>query len=77
MLETTGLTIGIHPKDENEPTTSGTLSIGFMVDEIKDETTLLDRNNIKFDSEDDGKSWLDIHFKDLDGTILYFVQPKW
>ena len=77
MLVTSGITLGIHPKDEKTSTTSGTVSIGFMIDDIKEAKILLDKNKINCTSEDDGKSGIYLHFKDLDGTILYFVQPKW
>ena len=77
MLVTAGLTLGIHPKDDNQNTSSGTISIGFMIDDIKEAKALLDKNNIQGATEDDGKSGTYIHFKDPDGTVLYFVQPKW
>ncbi len=48
-----------------------------MIDKIEDAKILLDRNNIAHKQEDDGKSGMYLHFKDHDGTILYFVQPKW
>ena len=75
MVETTGLTIGIHPGGDDQ-SSSGTVSIGFMISDIKEAEALLDKNIItgKFD---DGKSGTYLHFKDPDGTVLYFVQPKW
>ena len=76
MMETEGLTIGIHPGGD-KVLSSGSMSIGFMIDKIEDAKALLDKNNIVYQKEDDGKSGLYCHFKDLDGTILYFVQPKW
>ena len=76
MVETAGITIGIHPGG-NEFSSSGSVSIGFMINEINDAKALLEKNAITFTQEDDGKSGLYIHFKDPDGTILYFVQPKW
>lgn len=77
MLVAEGITLGIHPKDEKPSTSSGTVSIGFMVDDINEAKVLLDKNKIPCTSQDDGKSGIYLHFKDLDGTILYFVQPKW
>lgn len=75
MIETTGLTIGLHPSDKPvKPSTQ--VSIGFMVDDIKDAKKVLDENTIIY-SEDDGKSGIYLHFQDLDGTALYFTQPKW
>jgi predicted enzyme related to lactoylglutathione lyase len=75
MVETTGLTIGIHPGGDDH-SGSGTVSIGFMIEDINDAKLLLQENNITAKS-DDGGSGIYLHFKDPDGTILYFVQPKW
>lgn len=76
MMETTGSTIGLHPTDKQiDPT--GKVSIGFMVDDIKDAKTLLDKHGIVYKAEEDGKSGKYVHFKDLDGTVLYFTQPSW
>jgi predicted enzyme related to lactoylglutathione lyase len=75
MVETTGLTIGIHPGG-NEETSSGTVSIGLMIDDINDAKALLEKNSVPAKFED-GKSGTYLHFKDTDGSILYFVQPKW
>ena len=76
MVTAPGVTLGIHPaKDSN--LNSGSISIGFMVDQIADAKALLDKNNIAHKEEDDGKSGIYLHFKDPDGTVLYFVQPKW
>ncbi|HSY76672.1 MAG TPA: VOC family protein [Bacteroidia bacterium] len=75
MIETTGLTIGLHPSEKPvKPSTQ--MSIGFMVDDIKEAKTILDKNKTTY-SEDDGKSGIYLHFQDLDGTALYFTQPKW
>jgi len=76
MLSATGITLGIHPAD-SKAVSSGTVSIGFMIDDINDAIKLLETNNIIHDFQDDGKSGKYAHFKDLDGTILYFVQPAW
>lgn len=76
MMETAGLTIGIHPGGD-EHSNSGTVSIGFMIDNIDEVKTMLDQNGITARTEDDGKSGIYCHFKDPDGTVLYFVKPKW
>ena len=76
MVVTEGITIGIHPAKDAE-LNSGTVSIGFMINTIEDAKALLDKNNIVYKAEDDGKSGNYLHFKDPDGTVLYFVQPKW
>ena len=75
MMTTTGLTIGIHPGGENFQG-SGNTSIGFMIDHIEDVKSLLAASNILYQQED-GKSGNYIKFSDPDGTLLYFVQPKW
>ena len=76
MMTAPGLTIGLHPTEDKNPN-SGTVSIGFMLDNIEDAKALLDKNNIAYTREDDGKSGIYLHFKDPYGTVLYFVQPKW
>ena len=47
-----------------------------MIDEIADVKSLLEANNIIYQQED-GKSGNYVKFSDPDGTLLYFVQPKW
>lgn len=76
MMTAPGLTIGLHPSAEDN-TSSGSVSIGFMIDTIEEATAILDKNNIPHKDEDDGKSGIYLHFKDPFGTILYFVKPKW
>ena len=77
MIGTTGITIGIHPAGDKTNLNSGSVSIGFMLEKIEDAKNLLDKNNIAYKNEDDGKSGIYVHFKDPDGTVLYFVEPKW
>jgi|ERR1700722_5849863 len=75
MMETTGITIGLHPSD-GKAKASEKISIGFMVDAIKDAKTILDKHKIQY-KENDGKSGIYLHFTDLDDTTLYFTQPKY
>ena len=75
MMTAKGITIGLHPAEDTN-NSSGTVSVGFMVDSINVVKALLDANDIPFD-EDDGKSGHYLHFKDPDNTILYFLEPKW
>jgi catechol 2,3-dioxygenase-like lactoylglutathione lyase family enzyme len=75
MMESTGLTIGLHPGNEDKITESK-ISIGFMIDAISEAKSLLDSNKIPY-REDDGKSGIYLHFHDPDGVVLYFTQPKW
>ena len=76
MVVTEGITIGIHPAKDAE-VNSGSVSIGFMIDKIEEAKILLNKNHVAHKQEDDGKSGMYLHFKDPDGTVLYFVQPKW
>ena len=75
MVESTGITIGLHPTNKKK-LGSGSVSIGFMVDSLVEAKVMLEKNNITCRFED-GKSGKYIHFDDLDGTDLYFVDPKW
>jgi catechol 2,3-dioxygenase-like lactoylglutathione lyase family enzyme len=81
MLEAGGITIGLHPSDDSktsgEPLGSGSTSIGFFITDVKEVETLLTDLNIKHNSMEDGNSGIYCYFTDLDGTVLYFVQPKW
>ena len=69
---TTGITIGLHPGG-NYKSGSGSVSIGFLIDDINEAKNLLEENQIAFKAED-GKSGKFAHFKDHDGTVLYFMQ---
>lgn len=75
MMTTSGITIGLHPANETDLNESG-VSIGFMVEDIQEAKSLLEKINIRY-SEDDGKSGTYLYFRDIDGTILYFVKQKW
>ncbi len=75
QLTVPGITIGIHPTTENifNP---GNVSIGFTTDnfeEIKDQLGSL-AIHTQLRKEEGGKF---IHFADPDGTMLYFIKPKW
>jgi catechol 2,3-dioxygenase-like lactoylglutathione lyase family enzyme len=75
MVGTEGVTLGIHPSKE-EKNNSGTVSIGFMVKDIKNASDLLDKHKISYEKVND-KSGIYVNFKDEDGTVLYFTQPNW
>ena len=75
MIKGPGITLGIHPNDGGK-VSSGSISIGFMVDKFDPVRKMLKKNGIKF-KEADGKSGTYANFKDPDGTALYFVLPKW
>ena len=72
MMTTMGLTIGFHPKDE-EPNSSGSISIGFIVDDLMPIKEILGSKKIPF-TERPGKAGDFINFKDLDNTALYFTK---
>jgi catechol 2,3-dioxygenase-like lactoylglutathione lyase family enzyme len=76
MMGAEGITIGIHPASTDE-TSSGTVSVGFMIGNCGEAKAVLDSHSIAYQEEDDPNSGLYLHFKDPDGTIVYFVEPKW
>jgi len=77
MIEGPGITLGLHPGGDGDAG-SGDLSIGFMVPGFAKAKALLKERGIDVTHEDaGGKSGKYIHFKDPDGTHLYFVEPGW
>ena len=76
MIDGPGITLGIHPGG-NSTSSSGSISIEFMIDNCTETKAMMEKLNIPATEEDDGKSGIYLHFKDPDGTTLYFVQPKW
>lgn len=74
MVTAEGITLGIHPARDNE-LSSGTVSIGFMIEKIEEATEMLKEKNIEYATgEDPGGLYL--YFRDPDGTQLYFIQLK-
>jgi catechol 2,3-dioxygenase-like lactoylglutathione lyase family enzyme len=78
MLSAQDIVIGLHPGGD-EKSSSGSLSIGFMIDDIEEVKALLKKEKIAFTLAGDtpDSSGIYANFKDLDGTHLYFVKPKW
>ena len=76
MLSSTGITIGLHPGREGAIKEDSHISIGLMIDKADEAKGLLESNNIPY-KFDDGKSGIYLHFRDPDGTLIYFTQPKW
>ena len=71
-----GITIGIHPANGDKPEGSGGLSIGFTVDNFEESEALLKKLSIEVqERQEEGGQFL--HFMDPDGTMLYFIKPKW
>lgn len=76
QLAAPGITIGLHPAGENAPGNSGNMSIGFTADNIDEAKTLLNGLPVTVtERNEEGGQFL--HFKDPDGTDLYFIKPKW
>ena len=75
QLTAPGITIGIHPTIEIY-TSSGNTSIGFTTDNFEETRSLLSNLSIyAVAREEEGGQFL--HFHDPDGTLLYFIKPKW
>ena len=77
QLAAPGIVIGLHPTDENSTTgTSGNISIGFTADNFEEALSHLQKLNIAVTTRNEEGGQF-IHFKDPDGTELYFIKPKW
>jgi catechol 2,3-dioxygenase-like lactoylglutathione lyase family enzyme len=74
MLEGPGITLGIHPGGDDR-SSSGTVSIGFMVSDTGEAKALLERLGIEYRDSAGEQSGNFCHFEDPDGTALYFVKP--
>lgn len=75
QLTAPGITIGIHPTNEIY-INSGNTSIGFTTDNFEETRSLLSNLSIyAVAREEEGGQFL--HFHDPDGTLLYFIKPKW
>jgi catechol 2,3-dioxygenase-like lactoylglutathione lyase family enzyme len=77
QLTTAGLTIGLHPTNINNSTIgSGNVSIGFTSDNFEETKSFLQNLSIDVtERKEEGGQFL--HFTDPDGTLLYFIKPKW
>ncbi len=75
QLTASGITLGLHPANETY-TGSGNISIGFTTDSFEETKSLLSSLAIySVAREEEGGQF--IHFHDPDGTLLYFIKPKW
>ncbi len=71
-----GRTIGLHQANGSSSSRSGNTSIGFTVDNFEEVQSLLNALSIHIQKrEEEGGQFL--HFTDPDGTMLYFIKPKW
>lgn len=75
MLTVGGLTLGIHPASA-EVKGSDNVSVGLMIENIEEARSLLEKNTISFERNDD-KSGIYLNFNDSDGMDIYFTQPSW
>lgn len=77
QMKVPGLTIGLHPIDKNSKVKgSGAVSIGLRTDNIEKTKAALEQLKIKVKyRQEDGSEFL--HFKDPDGTELYFIKSRW
>ena len=72
-----GLTIGLHPSEKApKEKGSGNMSIGLKTDNIEKTKAELEnlKIKVKYRKEEGGEF---LHFKDPDGTELYFIKSKW
>lgn len=74
-LTAPGITIGFHPSTESS-TGSGNVSIGFATENFEQTRSLSGSLSI-YSVERDEEGGQFIHFHDPDGTLLYFIRPKW
>jgi catechol 2,3-dioxygenase-like lactoylglutathione lyase family enzyme len=74
QISAPGIVIGLHPSD-GKPNSSENISIGFTDDDFSQVKTRLEELKIQHQerSEEGGNF---IHFKDPDGTPLYFIKPR-
>lgn len=77
QLSAPGITIGLHPTiGQNLKGDSGNVSIGFTTDRFAALKSELQNLFIEIiERQEEGGQFL--HFKDPDGTALYFINPKW
>ena len=74
-LTAPGITMGLHPSTESS-TGSGNVSIGFTTENFEQTRSLLGSLSIYAGTRDEEGGQF-IHFHDPDGTLLYFIKPKW
>jgi catechol 2,3-dioxygenase-like lactoylglutathione lyase family enzyme len=77
QLVAKGITIGLHPANENYSTNnSANISIGFTTENFEAAKKELEQLKINFTTrQEEGGQFL--HFTDPDGTALYFIKSKW
>ena len=77
QLTAPGIVIGLHPTNDNYSADgSGNVSIGFTTENFEETKSYLQELSIEI-TERREEGGLFIHFKDPDGTAIYFIKPKW
>jgi catechol 2,3-dioxygenase-like lactoylglutathione lyase family enzyme len=79
QVEAPGLTIGLlHLDGEqgSQPETSGSMSIGFEVQELESAIETLKSRGVEFHDSVEGKAAQVVHFSDPDGHTLYLVSTR-
>jgi catechol 2,3-dioxygenase-like lactoylglutathione lyase family enzyme len=78
QVEAPGLIIGLHPAGENgpRPGASGSLSIGFEVQDLAHAMEILQSRGVDFAPIVDDKATRIATFSDPDGNSLYLVEVK-
>ena len=74
QISAPGIIIGLHPS-ENKTDSSENISIGFTVNDFEEAKKQLHQLTIEYhERKEQGGNF--IHFKDPDGTPLYFIELK-
>ncbi|MEC0240661.1 VOC family protein [Paenibacillus dokdonensis] len=76
QVEAPGLMIGLlHLAGEHgsQPETSGSMSIGFEVEDLESAIETLKSRGVEFHDYVEGKAAQVVHFSDTEGNILYLV----
>ncbi|UQZ85379.1 Glyoxalase-like domain protein [Paenibacillus konkukensis] len=76
QVEAPGLTIGLlHPSGDQgvKPGTSGSMSIGFEVEELESAIETLQSRGVHFHDYVEGQAAQVVHFSDPEGNTLYLV----
>lgn len=76
LVKAPGIMIGllhIAGEPSSQPENSGSMSIGFEVDDLESATSTLKTRGIDFHDSVDGEEARVVHFNDPDGNLLYLV----
>ncbi|MFC5407490.1 VOC family protein [Cohnella soli] len=76
QIEATGLTIGLlhlHGGQNSQQEKSGSMSIGFEVEELEPAIKTLKSRGVEFNDAVEGEAAQVVHFNDPDGNALYLV----